>query len=98
MTQVLSRSDSFRGWVPLFPVVLIHNRNDDLVPAENSRIAYQHFREWGEGSVSLKLFSEETSIAGMSPIGGPSPLALLIASTEMVEILGRREVVIGQVS
>jgi hypothetical protein len=68
MTQVLSRSDSFRGWVPSFPVVLIHNFKDDLVPAENSRIAYQHFREWGDVSVSLELFADETGIGGMTPL------------------------------
>src|SRR5262249_37711722 len=66
MAQVLSRSDSFRGWVPSFPVVLIHNFKDDLVPADNSRIAYQHLREWAEGNVSLELFAEETGIGGMT--------------------------------
>jgi hypothetical protein len=58
VAQFLRENDSYRGWVPEVPVRLIHHRDDDLVPAENSRAAFEAFAAAGAGA--RVSFAEDT--------------------------------------
>ena len=59
-------------WIPESPTYLYHGIGDDIIPYQNSQIAYDNFIENGASNINLILFSEE--------MGGHSELSFFCLS------------------
>jgi alpha-beta hydrolase superfamily lysophospholipase len=59
----LKENDSYRGWTPTVPIRMIHHKSDDLVPYENSQVAFDAFITAGAKNVELV---EETATINIS--------------------------------
>ena len=46
-------------WTPQSPTYLFHGIGDDIIPYENSQIAYNNFQNNGAQNVNIELFSED---------------------------------------
>ena len=55
-------------WVPQSPVHFFHGRGDDIVPYENTQIAYDTFIEQGAQNISMTLYPE--SYGGHGEVAG----------------------------
>jgi hypothetical protein len=52
------QENTLLNWTPSSPTFLYHGIGDDIIPHENSQIAYDTFMENGSNSVNLVLFPE----------------------------------------
>jgi pimeloyl-ACP methyl ester carboxylesterase len=65
----LQENDSYRlpgqvdTWVPTVPMLMVHHRDDDLIPFGNSQVAYDAFINAGSMTVELV---EETAVINIS--------------------------------
>jgi pimeloyl-ACP methyl ester carboxylesterase len=74
LVRILATNNSYQGWLPNFPLRLLHNAFDDLVPVGNSRLARSAF----EGSPSVQLVEYTQSLPGFQSIhAGSFPVALV---------------------
>ncbi|MDD2337193.1 MAG: lipase family protein [Geobacteraceae bacterium] len=69
VVALLKQNDSYRllvqpysAWVPTVPMRMIHHKLDDLVPYENSQVAYDAFITAGASTTTVQLVQETFTI------------------------------------
>lgn len=70
VVTLLKQNDSYRSpvqpystWVPTVPMRMIHHKLDDLVPYENSQVAYDAFINAGASTTTVQLVPETFAIS-----------------------------------
>ncbi|MRR07234.1 MAG: hypothetical protein EG828_09865 [Deltaproteobacteria bacterium] len=66
----LQLNDSYRGWVPAMPMLLVHHPDDDLVPFANSQAAFDAFFAADSTTTTnnVELVEEDAEITITDPV------------------------------
>lgn len=62
LVQTLVINDAYYNWQPTFPLRLIHNNDDDLVPVQNATLAAAAFA--GQSNVTSELYTFNSTALG----------------------------------
>ena len=62
LVQTLAINDAYFNWQPTFPLRLIHNQDDDLVPVQNANLAAAAFA--GDSNVTTDIYTFNSTALG----------------------------------
>jgi hypothetical protein len=82
--QKLQANDAYRGWTPQAPLLLYHNRQDDLVPFGNYSFAKS---AWGLTHSNIQYKTVDTPLATLGSVHATSLIPAYIEAAKWIHNL-----------